>query len=59
MMVTAAYADGAFRLRIQAGCREEVTVLLTFTLDGRTIRCESQDQDLIIEATIGKGGARA
>ena len=59
MMVTAAYADGAFRLRIQAGCREEVTVLPTFTLDGRTIRCESQDQDLIIEATIGKGGARA
>ena len=59
MMVTAAFADGAFRLRIQAGCREEVTVLPTFTLDGRTIRCESQDQDLIIEATIGKGGARA
>ena len=59
MMVTAAFADGAFRLRIQAGCREEVTVLPTFTLDGRPIRCESQDQDLIIEATIGKGGARA
>jgi hypothetical protein len=28
-------------------------------LGGRLIRCESQDEDLIVDATIEKGGAQA
>ena len=59
MIVTAEYADDAFHLRIQAGCREAVSVPPTFMLNGRTIRCESQDEDLIIDAMIEKGGAQA
>ena len=59
MMVTAEYADDAFHLRIQAGCRETVSASPTFTLNGRTIQCESQDEDLIIDAMIEKGGAQA
>ena len=59
MMVTAGYADDAFHLRIQAGCREAVSAPPTFMLNGRTIRCESQDEDLIIDAMIEKGGAQA
>ncbi len=59
MMVTAEYADDAFHLRIQAGCKETVSAPPTFTLNGRTIQCESQDEDLIIDAMIEKGGAQA
>ena len=59
MMVTAEYADDAFHLRIQAGCREAVSAPTSFMLGGRTVRCESQDEDLIIDAMIEKGGAQA
>ena len=59
MMVTAEYADAAFHLRIQAGCRETVSAPPTFMLNGRKIQCESQDEDLIIDAMIEKGGAQA
>ena len=59
MMVTAEYADDAFQLRIQAGCRETVSAPPTFMLNGLRIQCESQDEDLIIDAIIEKGGAQA
>ena len=59
MMVTAEYTGEALRLRIQAGCKEVISAPPTFTLNGRTVRCESQDEDLIIDATIEKGGAQA
>ncbi|MBQ7138451.1 MAG: hypothetical protein IJO39_05605, partial [Clostridia bacterium] len=59
MMVTAEYAADAFHLRIQAGCREALSAPPTFMLNGRKIQCESQDEDLIIDAMIEKGGAQA
>ena len=59
MMVTAEYTNDAFHLRIQAGCRETVSAPPTFMLNGRKIQCESQDEDLIIDAMIDKGGAQA
>ena len=58
MMVTAEYTGESLRLRIQAGCKERVTVLPSFTLNGGTVACEVQDEDLIIEATIEQGGAQ-
>ena len=58
MVVTAEYAENTLRLRIQAGCKETLSALPTFTLSGGTINCEAQDEDLIIEA-MAKGGAQA
>ena len=58
MMVTAEYTGESLRLRIQAGCKETVTVLPSFTLNGGTVTCEVQDEDLIIEATLEQGGAQ-
>ena len=58
MMVTAEYAENVLRLRIQAGCREAIASLPAFTLNGGTVTCAAQDEDLIIEA-IGQGGAKA
>ena len=46
-------------LRIQAGCRKAISAPPTFMLNGRKIQCESQDEDLIIDAMIEKGGAQA
>mgnify|MGYP003302657355 CR=1 FL=1 len=47
------------RRRIQAGCRQAVTDPPAFTLAGGTVACEVQEEDLIIEATLAKGGATA
>ena len=58
MMVTAEYAEYTLRLRIQAGCKEELSTLPTFTLNGGTVTFDAQDEDLIIEA-MAKGGAQA
>jgi hypothetical protein len=58
MMVTAEYAGAALRLRIQAGCKEAAS-MPAFTLSGGVVTCESQDEDLIIEATLEQGGATA
>ena len=58
MMVTAEYAENALRLRIQAGCKEALSTLPTFTLNGGTVTCDAQDEDLIIEA-VAKGGDQA
>ena len=58
MMVTAEYTGETLRLRIQAGCKEQVSALPTFTLMGGTVACEAQDEDLIIEAMM-QGGAKA
>ena len=58
VMVTAEYAENTLRLRIQAGCKEAVTVLPTFMLSSGTVTCEAQDEDLIVEA-MAKGGAQA
>lgn len=59
MMVTAESAEGSIHLRIQAGCKTAVDTLPSFTLSGGTVRCEVQDEDLIIEAVLGQGGAQA
>ena len=58
MMVTAEYAENTLRLRIQAGCKEALSALPSFTLSGGTVTCDAQDEDLIIEA-MAKGGAQA
>ena len=58
MMVTAEYAESILRLRIQAGCKEALSTLPTFTLNGGTVTFDAQDEDLIIEA-MAKGGAQA
>ncbi|MBR6570197.1 MAG: hypothetical protein IKK75_07060, partial [Clostridia bacterium] len=59
MMVTAESAEGSIHLRIQAGCKTAVDALPSFTLTGGSVRCEVQDEDLIIEAVLGQGGAQA
>ena len=58
MMVTAEYAENTLRLRIQAGCKAALSTLPTFTLNGGTVSCDAQDEDLIIEA-MAKGGVQA
>ena len=59
MMVTAECTGGVLRLRIQAGCKQVVNDPPAFTLAGGTVACEVQEEDLIIEATLAKGGATA
>ena len=59
MMVTASYADGVLRLRIQAGCKEAVNEPLALTLEGGAVACEAQEEDLIIDAVLEEGGAKA
>ena len=59
MMVTAESAEGSIHLRIQAGCKTAVDTLPSFTLSGGTVCCEVQDEDMIIEASLGQGGAQA
>ena len=59
MVITAEAAEGSVHLRIQAGCKTAVDNLPSFTLSGGSVRCEVQDEDLIIEALLRKGGAQA
>ncbi|MBQ7868444.1 MAG: hypothetical protein IJ354_09895 [Clostridia bacterium] len=58
MMVTIESEEGMIRLRIQAGCSEAVAVYPSFMISGGTVRCEMQDEDLIIEAVFEQGGAQ-
>ena len=59
MMVTAECTGGVLRLRIQAGCKQVVNDPPAFTLAGGTVACEVQEKDLMIEATLAEGGAKA
>ena len=59
MVVTADYADGTLRMRIQAGCKDAVAVLPAFSIADGKVTCDAQDEDLIIEATLTQGGAKA
>ena len=59
MMITAECAQDGIRLRIQAGCCESISVLPSLALPGGTVHCEAQDEDLIIRAALGGGGANA
>ncbi len=59
MVVTAEYADGTLRMRIQVGCREAVAALPAFSIADGNVSCDAQDEDLIIEATLTQGGAKA
>ena len=58
-MVTAEASEETIRLRIQAGCKSAVAALPAFTLSGGNVHCEAQDEDMIIEAVLGRGGAQA
>lgn len=57
MVVTVHCAQGSIRMRIQAGCKDTNPTGSDFALAGGTVTCETQDEDLIVEATIGQGGA--
>jgi hypothetical protein len=57
MVVTVQCAQGVIRMRIQAGCRDAQPTGFNFSLADGTVTCESQDEDLIVEASIGQGGA--
>ena len=57
MVVTVHCAQGSIRMRIQAGCKDTKPTGSDFSLAGGTVTCETQDEDLIVEATIGQGGA--
>ena len=57
MMVTVQCAQGVIRIRIQAGCKNTTPAGFVFSLADGTVTCETQDEDLIVEATIGQGGA--
>ena len=59
MVVTASYTDGVLRMRIQAGCKETVNEPLNLTLDGGTVISEAQEEDLIVDAVMEVGGAKA
>lgn len=56
VVVTIVCENSDIRLRIQAGCLEEVSALPAFTLPGGIIRCEIQEEDLILHAALQKGG---
>ena len=57
MVVTVHCAQGSIRMRIQAGCKDTKPTGSDVSLAGGTVTCETQDEDLIVEATIGQGGA--
>ena len=57
MVVTVHCAQGSIRMRIQAGCKDTNPTGSDFAFAGGTVTCETQDEDLIVEATIGQGGA--
>ena len=59
MMVTAEAAEETILLRIQAGCKSAVAALPAFTRSAGNVRCEVQDEDLNVEAVLGKGGMQA
>ena len=59
LMATAECANGTICLRIQAGCRGELPGLSKLAFPDGTIRCEVQDEDLMIEAVLAQGGDRA
>ena len=59
MMITAECAQNVIRLRIQAGCKEPISNLPSFMLPGGTVEYETQDEDLILTAALGQGGADA
>ncbi len=56
MMLTAECKENAIRMRIQAGCKEAIRISPAFHLPGGTVRCEAQDEDMIIEVLLGNGG---
>nr|MBR4281607.1 hypothetical protein [Clostridia bacterium] len=57
MVVTAQCSQGVIRMRIQAGCKGVKPAVATLSLAGGTVSCDAQDEDLIVEAVIGQGGA--
>ena len=57
MVVTIHCAQGTIHMRIQAGCKDAMPTVTDFSLADGTVTCEIQDEDLIVEATIGQGGA--
>ena len=57
MVVTIHCAQGTIHMRIQAGCKDAMPTVADFSVAGGTVICETQDEDLIVEATIGQGGA--
>ena len=57
MVVTVHCAQGSIRMRIQAGCKDTKPTGSDVSLAGGTVTCETQDEDLIVEVTIGQGGA--
>lgn len=59
MMVTAEASEETIRLRIQAGCKSAVAAPPAFISSAGNARCEVQDEDLIVEVVLGKGGMQA
>lgn len=59
MMVTVSASEEAIRLRIQAGCKSAVAALPAFTCSSGNVCCEMQDEDLIVEVVLEKGGMQA
>ena len=57
MVVTVQCTQGTIHMRVQAGCKDAMPTVADFSLAGGTVICETQDEDLIVEATIGQGGA--
>ena len=58
MVVTVSCKSDAIHLRIQAGCKESIEALPAFTLLGDAVRCVIQDEDIIIDTTLARGGAQ-
>ncbi len=57
MVVTIHCAQGTIHMRIQAGCKDAMPTVTDFSLADGIVTYEIQDEDLIVEATIGQGGA--
>ncbi len=57
IVVTIQCTQSVIRMRIQAGCKGTSHALSELSLEGGTVTCETQDEDLIVEAVIGQGGA--
>lgn len=57
IVVTIQSTQSVIRMRIQAGCKGTSPAISGLSLPGGRVTCEAQDEDLIVEATIGQGGA--
>ena len=59
MMATVEQIEGSLMMRIQIGCKEPPASQTAWSLPEGNVLCETQDDDLIITASLHLGGETA